>query len=62
MPWLGWSGIGLEYVSKNQDGFRGFCAETIRGVQDAIDDLEEQGRGVGRRVVLPASVTCSRAL
>ena len=49
----------LCYVRDHQDGFNGFRAETIRGVRDALADGEEQGRAVGRRVVLPASVTGS---
>ncbi|XP_043211412.1 uncharacterized protein LOC122375900, partial [Amphibalanus amphitrite] len=49
----------LSYVRANQDGFNGFRAETIRGVRDALADGEEHGRAVGRRVVLPASVTSS---
>ncbi|XP_043228033.1 uncharacterized protein LOC122384558 [Amphibalanus amphitrite] len=49
----------LAYVREHQDGFNGFRAETIRGVRDALADGEEVGRAVGRRVVLPASVTGS---
>ena len=49
----------LTYIRDHQDGFNGFRAENIRGIQDALIDGEEQGRAVGRRVVLPASVTGS---
>ena len=49
----------LKFVRDNQDAFRSFRAESIRGVQDALADGKEQGRGVGRRMVLPASVTGS---
>ena len=47
----------LAYVRAHQDGFNGFRAETIRGLHDALADGEEHGRAVGRRVVLPSSVT-----
>ena len=49
----------LCYVRDHQDGFNGFRAETVHGVRDVLADGEEQGRAVGRRVVLPGSVTGS---
>ncbi|XP_043224985.1 uncharacterized protein LOC122383008 [Amphibalanus amphitrite] len=49
----------LSYVRTHQDGLNGFRAETIRSVRDALADGEEHARAVGRRVVLPASVTGS---
>ena len=44
----------LSYIRTHQGGLHGFRAETVRGVQDAINEGDAVGGDVGR-VVLPAS-------